>query len=260
MRALLTFRCEGDLLAASLDRADGTTGLLIVTGGTQIRAGPHRMNARLASALAGAGLPAFRFDRRGVGDSEGGDPGFRESGPDIAAAAAAFRAACPGLRRMIGFGLCDGAAALALHGDAAGLDALVLANPWMVETEPGTLAPAAARHHYGARLSSREGWGNLLSGRISYGKLLKGIAGALRPASGGLADAVAGAMERHRLPVDLILAEEDGTAVAAERAFAKPRLARQVRHIHRIASDSHGFARPGDAEALLAAVLDSVRR
>ena len=38
---------------------------------------------------------------------------------------------------MIGFGLCDGARALALYGDEAGLDGLILANPWLVEVEEG---------------------------------------------------------------------------------------------------------------------------
>ena len=42
------------------------------------------------------------------------------------AAAAAFRRRRPDLERMIGFGLCDGATALALHGADAGLDGWLL--------------------------------------------------------------------------------------------------------------------------------------
>ncbi|HEX8528226.1 MAG TPA: hydrolase 1, exosortase A system-associated, partial [Allosphingosinicella sp.] len=71
MRRLLSFDCEGSAIGASLDPAGGETGLLLVTGGTQTRIGSHRMYERLAAALAEAGWPCFRFDRRGVGDSEG---------------------------------------------------------------------------------------------------------------------------------------------------------------------------------------------
>ena len=91
MRRLLTFPCEGAELAASLDDAGGATGLLMVTGGSQTRIGSHRMYERLAKTLAENGFPCFRYDRRGVGDSAGEDPGFKGSGPDLKAAAAAFR-------------------------------------------------------------------------------------------------------------------------------------------------------------------------
>ena len=102
MRRLISFECEGHALGASLDAGDGAAGLVMVTGGTQTRIGSHRMYERLAAALAERGISCLRFDRRGVGDSGGEDPGFRGSGPDIAAAAAALRRECPTLRRLHG--------------------------------------------------------------------------------------------------------------------------------------------------------------
>ena len=39
MRRLIGFACEGETLAATLDEAPGTTGLLIVSGGNEIRSG-----------------------------------------------------------------------------------------------------------------------------------------------------------------------------------------------------------------------------
>ena len=114
MRRLIAFPCAGDTLIGTLDAAPGTTGLLIVSGGNEIRCGSHRGMALLAQSMSAAGHPVFRFDRRGVGDSSGDNAGFLGSADDIAAAAATFRAEMPGMRRLVGFGLCDGATALAL--------------------------------------------------------------------------------------------------------------------------------------------------
>src|SRR6185295_5673855 len=87
----------------------------------------------------------------------------------------AFRGAAPRLERVMGLGLCDGATALALFGKAAGIDALLLVNPWLVETEPDEQAPAAIRAHYRKRLLSLDAWKKLLSGKVDYRKLLRGI-------------------------------------------------------------------------------------
>jgi exosortase A-associated hydrolase 1 len=262
MRRLLSFDCEGAALGASLDAAAGSVGVLMVTGGTQTRIGSHRMFERLAKRLAEGGFPCFRYDRRGVGDSEGADSDWRGSGPDIAAAAAAFRRECPQVERLIGFGLCDGASALAFHDAAAGLGGLILLNPWLVEPQSGTLAPAAVKAHYRQRLTSLEGWKKLLSGSVSYKKLFRGI-GSLAAKPSSLAEEVAGALEKSRLPVDLILASRDGTAIAAEAEWGKPAY-RRIREAspppQRIDSDSHTFARPGDEPALAEAVLSALTR
>jgi exosortase A-associated hydrolase 1 len=261
MRRLLSIECEGTALGASLDEAAGTTGLLMVTGGTQTRIGSHRMYERLAKRLAEQGFPCFRFDRRGVGDSEDEDPDWRDSGPDIAAAATAFRRECPRLEKLVGFGLCDGASALAFHGAAAGLSGLILLNPWLVETQAGTPAPAAVKAHYRQRLTSAAGWKKLISGSISYKKLFKGIR-SLAAAPSILAEEVATALEKSRLPISLILASRDGTAIAAEAEWTKPAY-RRIREANsapqRIDSDSHTFARPGDEDALAEAVLSALR-
>ena len=135
MRLPVEFVCEGDTLFGTLDAASGETGLLIVSGGNEIRAGAWAGQALLAARVAAAGHPVFRFDRRGVGDSAGVNRGYRESRADIAAALAAFRAATPTLRRIVAFGNCDAASALMLIGSELAIDALVLANPWTVAGE-----------------------------------------------------------------------------------------------------------------------------
>src|SRR3546814_1882665 len=79
VRRHLDFSCRGHRLAASIDEGRMDTGLLIVSGGNELRSGAHRGMAKLAARLARDGFPVFRFDRRGVGDSEGENGGFLSS-------------------------------------------------------------------------------------------------------------------------------------------------------------------------------------
>lgn len=131
--------CEGATLIGTLDEADSDTGLMIVSGGNEPRMGAHRGQAMLAARIAARGFPVFRFDRRGVGDSEGINGGWASSGPDIAAAVDAFADAA-NLTRVIGFGNCDAAAALAMFGAQAGFAKVLLSNPWLSD-EPDALPP-----------------------------------------------------------------------------------------------------------------------
>lgn len=256
MRRLITFPCGDATLAGSLDLYEGSrTGLLLVIGGSQTRVGSHRMYETLAKSLAKKGYSCLRYDRRGVGDSSGADPGFRDSGPDLTAAAAVFRKEVPGLERIIGFGLCDGASAIVLFGDEAGLDGLILANPWLVEAAEGDPAPAAVRAHYRRRLLSREGWKRLLTGAVNFRKLWAGIRRLFsrrRPES--LSNDVLQALLRHRLPTEVILCTGDNTAIAADAEIRAWPHAGLIRATQVIETDSHTFARPGDDAMLLATV------
>ena len=256
MRRLLSFACAGAELAASLDQAAGRTGLLLVTGGSQTRIGSHRMYEGLAKTLAEQNYPCMRYDRRGVGDSAGEDPGFRGSGPDLAAAATAFRRESTEVKRVIGFGLCDGATALALFGAEAGLDGLILVNPWLVEAASGEPPPAAIRAHYRRRLLSLEGWKKILSGAVNYRKLLKGLRKiSAKEEASSLALAAASSLAAGRMRAWAIFAEGDATAIAAQQELKTPAFKGLIEGSQKVASDSHTFARPGDDAALLAATL-----
>jgi exosortase A-associated hydrolase 1 len=260
VRRLLTFDCEGAAIAASLDDAGGPTGLLFVVGGTQTRIGSHRMFERLAKALAEKDFPCFRFDRRGVGDSEGEDAGWRGSATDLAAAAAAFRKEAPGVRRIVGLGLCDGAGALCLHGKGSGLDGLILVNPWLVEASENAPAPAALRHHYRRRLATARGWKEFFTGAVSYRAVFKGImrAGSKTPAT--LSKTLAASLRASGLPSAWIMAEGDATAIAAAHELGKAHWRDLAGTRETLPTDSHTFARPGDGAALERAVLAALAR
>ena len=249
MRHQLSFACEGAALAASLDGAPGNTGLLIVSGGNEIRSGAHRGMATLAARVAAAGYPVFRFDRRGIGDSEGINGGYDGSGPDIAAAIAAFRDAAPHVGRIVAFGNCDAASALLLHQPLA-LDALILANPWTYEsdaddaTDEPALPPAAAiRARYLARLSDPKSLLRLLKGEVDFRKLLRGLSALGKPAPasapGSLPARLEVALSGLTCPATILLATGDRTA----QAFMENCPAALGRiPVQRLASPSHSFA------------------
>ncbi|MGN6374553.1 MAG: hydrolase 1, exosortase A system-associated [Sphingomonas sp.] len=256
MRELIAFDCAGETLVGSLDRAGGDTGLLIVSGGNEVRMGAHRGMARLAQELASRGIPVFRFDRRGIGDSTGTNGGYASSAPDIAAAAAAFRKAAPQMSRLVGFGNCDAATALVLFGASAGVDDLILTNPWLRE-EADELPPAAAiRARYAERLRDPRQWLRLITGGVNLSKLVSGlrkVAATSSKVSGDLSSRMLAALPPS---AKVILAKADATSVAFAAAARQHHWAGSMTFID---TASHSFARQGDREALLQAVLAGLR-
>ena len=253
MRRLIAFPCEGETLVGTLDEAPGTTGLLIVSGGNEPRMGAHRGMAMLAQRVAAAGWPVFRFDRRGIGDSSGENGGWASSAPDIAAAVATFRREAPHVDRLVGTGNCDAATALALFG--SDLDALVLANPWVVE-RTGDLPPSAAiRARYAERLRSPAHWRRLLRGGVDMCKLFRGLRAIAAPSGEQpLARRVADAL--HGRQATVVLARGDATAIAYLDATKRLGIAAPVAWVE---TDSHSFARTGDADTLIEIVQTSLR-
>lgn len=262
MRRLIAFPCAGETLLGTLDEAPGTTGLLIISGGNEIRIGAHRGMALLAQRVAAAGHPVFRFDRRGIGDSSGENGGFESSAPDIAAAAAAFRAAT-GVSRIVAFGNCDAATALAFHHRAAGIDALLLANPWTIEASDALPPAAAIRSHYAARLRDPRQWLRALRGGVNIPQLAKGlrkISQKAPQASGTLATRLAQALAATNAPVTILLATRDNTALAFADTWKSPTFnaARAHATLHRLESASHSFANTADKDWLFARVREAL--
>ncbi|KPF93548.1 esterase [Novosphingobium sp. AAP83] len=256
-RRHLTFACEGATLVGTLDiaEASGSVGLLLVSGGNELRGGAWGGQAQLAARLAQQGFPVFRYDRRGVGDSEGDNPTFRHSGPDIAAAIAAFRNHAPHVSRVIAFGNCDAAAALMLFAHGLAIGGLVLANPWTIDGEeaPQAMPAAAIRSRYLAKLTNPREVLRLLTGGVNLAKLAKGLRGAAATKatpSGLMAEMQAG-LAAFAGPVAILLARGDRTAQMFEAAWntTDPR-------IQRIDSASHSFSDDAAREWLFARLVE----
>ncbi len=265
-RLALDFGCGSLKCAGSLDTAPGTTGLLIVSGGNEIRSGAFSGQSRLAIEVAKAGFPVFRFDRRGIGDSEGENRGFRSSAGDIKAACHAFRAIAPQVERVFGFGNCDAASALMLM-SGEGFDGLILSNPWTIDDKgadtPDSTPPASAiRARYAEKLKNPAEIVRLLRGGVDLKKLARGLvkSAATSPSASDLAKEISEGLAKFNGAVDFLLAGADRTAQVFEEIWDKqdPRLAGH--HYAKCQGAGHAFVAPEHREWLLAQVLTALRR
>lgn len=248
MRRIIPVTCAGETLAATIDGpAEANIGWLFVTGGRQTRVGPHRLYERLAHRMAQAGHAVIRVDRRGIGDSGGADGGYLASAPELDAALAALKGRFLLLETVLGFGLCDGATALVVHG--LPLDGIVAANPWVVEPKDGLPPAAAIRSHYARNLLDPAAWRRLLSGRVNLQRLARGLARTRTKED----DSLARRFAENAGKTCIVLAEGDGTAQAFAAAWKG--LKTQATPIS-VPTASHSFADAPAFTALASALLD----
>jgi len=166
----VTFRCHSDELVGVLHQASGKSGkvkrgVLLVVGGPQYRVGSHRQFVLLARHLAKEGIPVFRFDYRGMGDSGGQLLGFEHVQDDIAAAMDCFQQLSPELDEFAIWGLCDAATAASFYAYTdARVKGLVLLNPWAY-SEQGE-AKAFLKYYYLQRFFSKAFWLKVLRGEF----------------------------------------------------------------------------------------------
>lgn len=176
----LVFECDGARLIGIVSEpaADASSiGVVIIVGGPQYRVGSHRQFALLARHLAGQGVPTFRFDYRGMGDSEGAARTFEDVDADIRCAIDAFQRSCPQVKAVVLWGLCDGASAALMYAPTdARVRGLVLANPWVRSEQ--TLGAATVKHYYGGRLRSAAFWRKLATGQVDVLGAVRGVVGS----------------------------------------------------------------------------------
>ncbi|MHA7818481.1 MAG: hydrolase 1, exosortase A system-associated [Erythrobacter sp.] len=259
-RLQFQFGCGSLKLGGTLDTAPGSTGLLLVSGGNEIRSGAFSGQSHLAARIAKKGFPVFRYDRRGVGDSEGENRGFRSSAGDIQCALKAFRGMVPSMDRVIAFGNCDAASALMLTG-GDGLDGLVLSNPWIIErgqevSEEPVHVPEAIRSRYVEKLKNPREIARLLRGGVDLGKLARGLKDSFgpSPAPTGLAQEMRQGLAGFDGLVAILLATADRTAQLFEAAWEKT-----DQRIARCEGAGHAYVEPEHREWLESRILAALR-
>jgi exosortase A-associated hydrolase 1 len=254
------FGCGGEPLVGVLSHppAASDTALLVIVGGPQYRVGSHRQFVSLARSVAAAGHAVLRFDYRGMGDGGGALRDFEAVGDDLAAAIDFLFETLPGLRRVVLWGLCDGASAALMYCHDRRdprVAALCLLNPWVRSAQ--TLARTHVKHYYLQRLTQPGFWRKLLSGRIAW-SALSGLLANLRAARGSAPAAASQAPYQQRMaaawrepgrPILLILSGDDYTAKEfVEATRADPAWAGALQRAgldqHTLAGADHTFSDP----------------
>ncbi|MBB1076112.1 hydrolase 1, exosortase A system-associated [Rhodoferax sp. 4810] len=175
--------CAGEALVGIISQPEQPSplGLVMVVGGPQYRVGSHRQFVLLARCLASAGFPVLRFDHRGLGDSSAERMPFDAIHEDIGVAIDTLQRQCPGVQRVVLWGLCDGASAALLysgqHRDPR-VAGLCLLNPWV--RSDATLARTRIKHYYAGRLLESSFWRQLRDGQYDWRASLSGLWQSLR--------------------------------------------------------------------------------
>lgn len=173
----VVFTCENNRLIGitTLPEHPVEIGIVIVVGGPQYRSGSHRQFTLLARQVAEQGIASFRFDYRGMGDSEGDVRNFENINEDIRAAIDTFMTEVPQLRNIAIWGLCDAASAALYYGHTdQRVSGLILLNPWV--HSPEGAARARLKYYYLTRLMQKSFWAKLASGKMRVSSSLTELA------------------------------------------------------------------------------------
>lgn len=247
--------CEGQELPAILHpgEASARSGVVIIVGGPQYRVGSHRQFVLLARDLAAAGIPALRFDYRGMGDADGEPRNFEQVDADIRAAVDALIAQQPAVQNVMLWGLCDAAsAALTYAPNDPRISALMLLNPWLPETK--AKAKVVLKHYYWQRLRSKDFWRKLFGGGVKVFAAAKGVSDSVKQTrqssaqEGDLSGRMASAWRAFGGNIALILSGDDLVAqefftVAADDKRWQGLLQKPTVQTHRLPEANHTFSR-----------------
>jgi exosortase A-associated hydrolase 1 len=148
--------------------------VLVLVGGPQYRVGSHRQFVQLARSLATSGFTVFRFDVRGMGDSEGIKKDFQHVSNDIEAAKKALLLFDKKIESIVLWGLCDGASAALIYCHKykdSRVKGLCLLNPWI--RSESSFALNSVKYYYSKRIFQKDFWMKLLSGNILHSSIIE---------------------------------------------------------------------------------------
>lgn len=218
----VVFACGDDSLLGILHESaqPATLGVLVIVGGPQYRVGSHRQFVLMARDLARSGVPVFRFDYRGMGDSDGAARTFEAVEEDVAAALDAFFREQPQVSGVVLWGLCDAASvALMVCRQDPRVRGVIVANPW-VRTQSGE-ARTYLRHYYVQRFMQRSFWRKLLSGAFNPFRSAQELAATVDAARGAATpraeqesfiERMRAGLESFAGPILILISERDLTA------------------------------------------------
>lgn len=253
--------CNGELLCGivhGVETEQPTHGVVIVVGGPQYRVGSHRQFLLLARHLAANDIPVLRFDYRGMGDSDGDIRDFEQIHDDLTVAVTSMKQQYPQIHHWTLWGLCDAATASAFFtAKAAGVDGLVLLNPW-VRTESGE-SRAFIKHYYLKRFFSAAFWKKLLSGKLAWSQSIQslgknvqraydGVGSITNASTGALPERMLAALRSFNGSILFILSGNDLTAKEFEETVQQSsdwqNLMRSgAIQTHRLTDADHTFSR-----------------
>jgi len=262
--------CVGVVALPASPSTPARTGVVIVVGGPQYRVGSHRQFVLLARALAAAGIPALRFDYRGMGDSDGERRNFERIDADIDCAVSALVREA-GVSDVVLWGLCDGASAALMYaaGDSR-IAGVVALNPWARSAQ--IAAVTRVRHYYLRRIVSGDFWRKALAGGVGFARGARELAQSLRGAVGERASSADDYLSRmhdgwtrFRRPLLLVLSGHDFTAREFEQWVAQDDGRRALMRrpdvdIHRSDVADHTFSDAHSRAAVTTRTIEWIRR
>ena len=139
--------------------------IVMVNGGAQTKAGSHRLQQQLAWHWQQAGFASLRFDFPGFGDAEGEPGDFINHARYLTELPAELALVFGKPRRLVLFGLCDGATAALLASPMLQPEAVLLLNPWCRLQQ--NHARTMLKFYYLRRVLSKEFWQKLLKGQLN---------------------------------------------------------------------------------------------
>lgn len=179
MEEAIKFSCSHKKLYGVLHTPDNdtvpSTVLLIVSGGPQVRTGPHRLYVQLSRFLCDHNVTSLRFDYEGLGDSEGSYVGYQYAESSIAAAASFLQDHFNSRIDIIIWSLCDGATAAALYAarNPQSIKGLILCNPYILTD--ASLARTTLDFYYKRRFFDKQFWHKLFTFKVNYLATMKSL-------------------------------------------------------------------------------------